>query len=321
MSDLFQPPDMSVWRGRVDDPAEGADALRWHQRVQPLVSGAAPPVPAPPGVALLGFACDAGVRRNQGRPGAAEGPRTLRAALSPLAWHQNAPVYDAGDVACVGDALEEAQEELAARVAALLRDGHRPLILGGGHETAWGTFQGISRAHPGATIGILNLDTHFDVRTAPHAHSGTPFAQAAELCHTQGRPFRYLCLGVSEAANTAALFSRADALGVRCRPDTRMAERHLPDILAQVETFAASVDALHLSLDLDVLSAADMPAVSAPAAMGVAPTVIDEILRAAANSGKVAAAEVVEYCAPQDECGRGARLAARLVWSIAQHWK
>lgn len=315
MSNLFQPPDMSVWRGRVDDPAEGADALRWHQRVQPWVAGSSP------GIAILGFACDAGVRRNQGRPGAAEGPRTLRAGLSPLAWHQNAPVYDAGDVACVGDALEEAQEELAQRIAALVREGHRPLILGGGHETAWGTFQGIVRAHPADNIGILNLDTHFDVRAAARAHSGTPFAQAAEFCRAQARPFYYLCLGVSEAANTIALFERAHALNVRCRPDSRMAERHLPDIIAQVEAFAKSVDALHLSLDLDVLPAADMPAVSAPAAMGVSPTVIDEILRAASGSGKVVAAEVVEYCAPQDERGRGARLAARLVWSIARHWK
>ena len=36
-------------------------------------------------VALAGFACDAGVARNQGRIGAAKGPRALRKALAPLA--------------------------------------------------------------------------------------------------------------------------------------------------------------------------------------------------------------------------------------------
>src|SRR5262245_18911227 len=100
-------PDMSVWQGRVDS-AEGPLALRWHQRVTPLVDGAAP------GVALVGFACDEGVRRNQGRPGAADGPQAIRRALAYFSWHQPCPVLDAGDVTCRDEDLETAQEHLAA---------------------------------------------------------------------------------------------------------------------------------------------------------------------------------------------------------------
>ena len=60
--------DMSVWQGRVD-AAEGALAPRWHQAMRPLArdTGAGT-------VVLIGFACDAGVPRNQGRTGAAGGP-------------------------------------------------------------------------------------------------------------------------------------------------------------------------------------------------------------------------------------------------------
>ena len=84
-------PDMSVWTGRVDT-ADGPNALRWHQMVKPLAAD------SPPGVVLIGFACDEGVRRNGGRVGAKDGPRAIRAALANLAWHQYFPVYDAGDV-------------------------------------------------------------------------------------------------------------------------------------------------------------------------------------------------------------------------------
>ena len=61
--------DMSVWQGRVDD-LEGPLGRRWHQLMRPRTSA----TPATTTV-LLGFACDAGVARNQARVGAAEGPR------------------------------------------------------------------------------------------------------------------------------------------------------------------------------------------------------------------------------------------------------
>src|SRR5262245_27105256 len=128
-------PDMSVWQGRRDE-GEGQLAVRWHQRVLPWDGD------APSGVVLIGFACDEGIRRNQGRPGAAEGPKAIARALANLAWHQSHPVYDAGDLGGSDGNLESAQDSLADHLSEVLDAGHRPLVLGGGHETAWGTFLG-----------------------------------------------------------------------------------------------------------------------------------------------------------------------------------
>ncbi|NNG64777.1 formimidoylglutamase, partial [Pseudomonas fragi] len=55
-------PEMQVWTGRVD-AAEGQGALRWHQWVKPFARS------QPAGAALIGLACDEGVKRNQGRTG------------------------------------------------------------------------------------------------------------------------------------------------------------------------------------------------------------------------------------------------------------
>src|SRR5262245_15964635 len=71
-------PDMSIWTDRDDTAIEGPDAVRWHQRVQPYSDE------AKPGVVLIGFACDEGVRRNGGRVGAKDGPRAIRKALAKL---------------------------------------------------------------------------------------------------------------------------------------------------------------------------------------------------------------------------------------------
>lgn len=121
-------PDMSLWTGRID-AAEGQGALRWHQWIKPLAPG------MPAGAALIGLASDEGVKRNQGRTGARLGPPALRSALANLAWHGSAPLYDAGDVACVGSDLEGAQHAYAAQVTELLTQGHLPLGLGAGMKS------------------------------------------------------------------------------------------------------------------------------------------------------------------------------------------
>jgi formiminoglutamase len=305
------PIDMSAWTGRVDD-AEGPRALRWHQRV------AAWSPDAPPGLAIIGFACDEGVRRNGGRVGAAAGPQALRWALANLAWHQNDAVYDVGDVACPDGDLEGAHERLAGAVSAVLGAGHRPLVLGGGHESAFGTFMGLVRARPDASIGIVNIDAHFDLRAAPIAHSGTPFAQIAELCSANGLPFRYLCLGIAEPANTVALFDRAATFGAKWRLDTEIGKT--AESIAELNAFINGIDLLYLSLDLDVLPAATMPAVSAPAIRGVPLETVELLLNVATSSGKLAVAEVVEFNPNFDADGRAARVAAGLVWKLARDW-
>jgi formiminoglutamase len=111
---MYRIADTAPWTGRTD-PAEGPRALRWHQRVLPLPQAGAPgaEVAAAPGVALLGFACDVGVARNPGRPGAFEGPTALRRALANLAWHRSGPAWDAGDVLCEGEALAGATRHAA----------------------------------------------------------------------------------------------------------------------------------------------------------------------------------------------------------------
>jgi formiminoglutamase len=282
--------------------------------VKPLAAG------APPGVVLVGFACDEGVRRNGGRVGAKDGPRAIRAALANLAWHQPHPVYDAGDVHCDDTDMEGAQARLAEVVAAVIRAGHRPLVLGGGHETAWGTFQGIVTAKPDATVGVVNIDSHFDLRGDARPNSGTPFAQIAGWCRENRQPFRYLCEGVSRASNTFALFEKARELGahwtedVNCGPWMGDLENHWLD------EFAFGVDCIHLSIDLDVLPAPTMPAVSAPAARGVPLDVVTELIHRAAELPKVVAVDLVEYNPKLDADGRGGRVVAYLAWQTAYWW-
>lgn len=307
------PPDR--WKGRDDKAAEGTRAQRWHQQVQPWHTG------SPPGITLVGFCCDEGVGRNQGRTGAASAPPAIRQALSNLAWHQTTPVYDANDIQCSTGELEAAQQALGKHVASMLKAGQRPLIMGGGHETAWGTFQGLVAHVPQKSIGIINIDAHFDLRPSLQPHSGTPFAQMADWCQAHGRPFHYLCLGIAEAANTAALFDRATTLRANWVTDEELSLDRYTNALSTIQTLINQVDVIYLSIDLDVLPLSTMSAVSAPASVGVTLEVVLRLISLIAQSAKLIASDIVEYNPQLDHDQAGARVAARILWHLARHWQ
>ncbi len=302
------------WTGRVD-AADGPDARRWHQ----LVHFA--PVPAA-GPCLLGFACDAGVRRNLGRPGAAEGPGALRKALAPLAAHRLRSVCDLGDVKCEDDSLETAQQAFAAVVAEALGAGATPIGLGGGHEIAFAAWTGLrlaleSRGDAGP-IAVVNVDAHFDLRGDASASSGTPFRQILEDAAARGRRVEYLCLGVSRFANTAALFARARELGVRHVLDEDLRLDRFDFVRAEIEALLARCAHAYLTVCLDAFPAAVAPGVSAPAALGVDAALVERFVDVVTGSGKLRIADVAELNPRYDVDARTARLAARLVARIAE---
>ena len=123
---------MDIWQGRIDRE-EGEGGRRWHQVIK-AYDGTQK-------MALVGFACDAGVARNQGRIGAAEGPDALRRMMANLPVIHEVPA-DAGNIVCMGDALEAAQAAYADQVAAMIRGGTCRLVSAVGMKSllppVWG---------------------------------------------------------------------------------------------------------------------------------------------------------------------------------------
>ncbi|MFT0531912.1 formimidoylglutamase [Castellaniella hirudinis] len=308
--------EQKIWQGR-DDSAEGGDTRRLFQLVRHDAAWRAGDA------VLLGFASDAGVRRNHGRPGAAGGPLQVRRLLAGLPAHRLDALWDAGDVVCEANALEAAQVALGARVTRILDSGARLVVMGGGHEVAWGDFQGL-RDHlygPGGAGGrllILNLDAHFDLRTSRPGSSGTPFDQILEDSRLRGLPVRYACWGVSPLGNTASLYQHARDLGVQYVEDLHMQDRFLDQRLAQLDALLDQAEHVYLTIDLDVLPASVAPGVSAPAPLGVPLSVIETLARHVHASGKLRLADLAEFNPEYDIDHHTARVAARLAWLLLQ---
>ena len=309
---LWQPTARHIWQGR-DDSLEASNALRLFQTLR----HADPLAPLASGIALMGFASDEGVRRNHGRPGAAQAPDVLRHTLANMASHEgHHRLVDMGTFRVEDDQLEAAQQQVSEAVRVCQQAGMRTLIFGGGHETAWAHGRGVLDAFPDKHIAIINLDAHLDLRRADRATSGTPFRQLARHCAEQQRAFQYACLGVSRAANTQALWEEAARLNVTLVEDLHFRR----EALSVLDDLLAQTDGVYLSVDLDVLPAGEMPAVSAPAALGIPALDLLPVIETISRSGKLLAADLVEFNPLYDRDGQGARLAARLAWQIAHAW-
>lgn len=304
------------WTGR-NDPEDGEQAKRWHHIVNNQNDTDS--------IGLIGFACDLGVTRNKGRAGAADAPDILRGALANLAWHGKGGITDFGTLKVANNPfdttiLETAQKNLSLNVNDALQKCGKVIVLGGGHETAAGSFQGLS-AYKNKRIGILNLDAHFDIRLegANGISSGTPFTQIREWQVQNGQDFHYMALGISRTGNTKALFDRAESWGVRYIEDKDISAGTLPAVLKAIDDFLGSVDVLYLSLDLDVLPHWQMPAVSAPSGYGVDIALVERIIEHIGRSGiHWPLADVVEFNPSLDINGNAARTAARPIDTIAR---
>lgn len=261
---------------------------------------------------LLGFLCDEGVRRNHGRPGAFEGPQVFREVLKKI----NCPTpADFGDVACLDSDLEAAQKKLGQKTFEILSQNYTPLIIGGGHETAYGHFLGISKFLDHKNCGIINFDAHFDLRPLLEnqlGSSGTPFLQIARERQQKNLNFDYLVLGIQPFSNSPALFQQAHDLKV----SYVLAENLSQYAPAQIDRMLHQHEFIYLSICLDVFAEAFAPGVSSPQTLGLFPHQILPLLKQITQSNKLISCDMAELAPAYDRQNTTAKLAASLAASI-----
>lgn len=300
-----------IWQGRFD----GEDPLyhRIFQRVSLETDYASI---SPNDFVLHGFAVDEGVRRNKGRTGAKDAPDIIRKNMS------NFPVVnpefslkDFGNINCDDGNLDKSQNELAEKVAEVLKRNGKSVVLGGGHEVTYAHYSGIRKAFPDKKIGIINIDAHFDNREPEESvgpSSGTGFWQIA-----QEGPINSLHIGIQRNSNTLKLFDNAHHYGMKYILAEELFFENLPAVYQKIDEVTASCDVLYLTICMDVFNASIAPGVSAAAYNGIfADSAFMHYFKHILKSEKLLAFDIAEVNPVFDLNERTARLAA----SLANEW-
>jgi formiminoglutamase len=268
---------------------------------------------------LLGIPYDGGI---PSRPGARFGPRALREALRSFGTFDGSrllePVLDLGDLALPSMNGSEAHLRIEVAARRLFEDGGRTGFLGGDHGCTGSVIRGLAAARPDLRLALVSLDAHLDLREYEDdasLSSGTPFRRALETQILTGS--RTAMLGLRPFANSAYYLEWARDRGIEMVTVDDVTERG-PSLVARqaLERITSDADALYLSIDLDVADAAFAPGVSAPAAGGLSPRELIQLVRVLASDPRLVGFDLMELSPPYDPDDRTARLAARLLLEV-----
>jgi formiminoglutamase len=195
----------------------------------------------------------------------------------------------------------------------VLESKHTPIILGGGHETLYGHYLGVRDFFGNdKSLGIINIDAHFDMRTEEQPSSGTMFKQILDQDKSAG----YLCLGIQEFGNTRALFETAEAYGCQYIMEEDITENQFQQTFETIDAFAGKHDAIMLTLCTDSIIATDAPGVSAPSPFGLESKTVRTLLRYISAKENLTSFDISEVNPKLDEQDRTAKLAALLVAEV-----
>lgn len=314
---------MEFWKGRIDS-AEDYDAFRWHQWVQPLdLNEDMTGFQCEYGFAFIGFCSEQGVKRNRGRVGTALAPDFIRQQMSnlPCTFDSAVKLYDAGNVLCDEISMEEGQRILGLATEKILSLGLFPIVLGGGHETTFGHFQGqladLKKKQKAIDMGIVNFDAHFDLRPYDNgASSGSMFRQIADIIEKEGETFRYLPLGIQKHSNTVSLFKYAQEHDVNYILAKEIQTSTYEVILEKIDTFLYHCSNAYMTICTDVFSAAFAPGVSATQALGLEPEAVLPIIKHILRTRKIRGFDICEISPRFDQDDTTAKLGAVIIFTV-----
>ncbi len=299
------------WTGRVD--GNDFNNLRWHQVVQKI--NIEKDMPDKRGFCLVGFKSDLGVKRNSGRIGAKQAPDAIRKYLSSMPWHfDSVGLYDAGDVVCE-NSLEKSQEILSHIVRNIMDKGLFPIVIGGGHESAFGSIIGVYKKLK-KMPSIINFDAHFDMRDySKGATSGTSFKQIADICAQNKETFKYLCIGIQKSANTIELFNTAASHKAKW-VDMDMIRFNEKSAIKIIDEFVRNSENIHLSICMDVFAQNVAIGVSAPQPFGLSIEKFLKFFYYVAATGKIASFDIAEVSPVLDINNQTSALAAHIIFRL-----
>ncbi len=314
---------MDCWKGRIDSTTD-YDAFRWHQWVQPLdLNEVTEPMNGRLGFAFIGFCSEQGVKRNKGRVGTALAPDFIRAQMSnfPCTFSQEVKFYDAGNILCDEISMEEGQRLLGVAVEKILDLKLFPIVLGGGHETTFGHFQGqladLKKKKDSLDMGIINFDAHFDLRPYDNGpSSGSMFRQIADIYKKEDAAYHYLPLGIQEHSNTVSLFKYAKEIGADYILAKEIQNSNYSVILEKIDTFLYECNSAYITICTDVFSSAFAPGVSATQSLGLDPEVVLPLLKHILRTRQVRGFDICEISPRFDQDNTTANLGAVLIFAV-----
>jgi formiminoglutamase len=264
-------------------------------------------------IVILGCPQDEGVRRNNGRVGAAKAPDAIRRQFYELStMNVRRRIFDLGNTR-IGATLEETHDTHFAVSSQVLRDGKRLIVLGGGNDISYADGRAMAEVFgPEWWIGV-NIDSHLDVRIAEERNSGTQYRQLLEGGHLLPQYFYEVAYQSHFASPVYYNYIRdlgVHRISLELLRSREEADLELKESIRQ--TFIGHSASLNtfFGFDMDAVRSADAPGTSAPSPLGIRAGEFITLVKYAASLANTRLIEFTEVNPVYDVDGRTALLVA-----------
>lgn len=224
---------------------------------------------------LFGIPEDIGVRANYGRPGAASAWESAIRSIANIQHNRfckgsrilvlgsldvktemeevkNLDFNISDDRIKLSKLVEKIDKEVAHIIFTIVKSGKIPIVIGGGHNNAYGNIKGTALAK-GRPINAINFDAHSDFRILEGRHSGNGFSYAFE----EGFLKKYFIFGLHESYTSKSVLDIIKKIEDRVRYNTYdevniRKQKNFDQELFQALNFIKN-DSFGIEIDLDAL--------------------------------------------------------------------
>jgi agmatinase len=293
---------LGVARCDVGDPASMADA----------------------DVVIVGAPFDGGTSH---RPGTRFGPQAIRmtdylphdGSRPSLALRtdglRDLRVLDAGDVEMPPGDIVTALGALRAAVAAVVRAGAIPVVLGGDHSVTYADASGVADVLGQGRVSMLHFDAHADTGNIEFGSlwgHGQPMRRLIESGALRGD--RFLQMGLRGYWPPPETLDWMAGQRMRSYEMTEIGHRGLATCLTEAfGTATDECDGVFLSVDIDVCDPGHAPGTGTPEPGGLTARELLDSVRRICLELPVVGVDVVEVSPPYDHADVTAALANRVV--------
>lgn len=171
-------------------------------------------------------------------------------------------VRDMGDLAMHTTDIVQSQTNIEHGLSQLYRDEQEflPIVVGGDHSITRPSLMAFAQANPGKTIGLIQFDTHFDVRNLEDGgpSNGTPFRGLLQDGVMKGE--NIVQLGIHGFSNALPYRDYVREQGITYYTMRQIRQIGMEALVAQVVTkLSQRVDLIYITVDMDVLDISQCP--------------------------------------------------------------
>ncbi len=239
----------------------------------------------------------------------------------------NPNIGDIGDFNIFPTDLMKTTESVKQGMSEIVKRGGFPVVIGGDHYVTYPSFEGfalgIAERYPGARLGYIHIDSHSDFRDdmgelGGRFNHGTMVRRISENPMVSYKNLAWVGLNSALTTDQQDLRRKHNLLMTTSR---QIYEQGVEEIMQlAMDTAADGVDAVYVSVDIDVIDAAESPGTGAPEFEGIRASEYLRLTEMLSGYEPLGAIDLCEVAPEWDLSGRTDLLAARGLTNMLHPW-